>query len=166
MYRGGFFAHTSTVGLTGTLDSIDLALSRLPAMQSDLLFEITATMPEGEPLPTLGLPALQRIPYGAIPVGMSPSWVTIDLSGSGILVHEGERLALVLKLDVVRPVPADPSRVMEILLSEKGRTRSNRPQFYPFEGSVHRSRPSSRCAGRRGAWPAESRSLRPPPRGA
>ena len=115
MYRGGYFSQTFTVGLTGTLDSVDLALSRLPVMESDLLFEITATMPEGEPIPTLGPPALLRIPYGAIPVGMIPSWVTVDLSGFGILVHEGERLALVLKLDVVGPVPADPSRVMEIL---------------------------------------------------
>lgn len=115
MYRGGFFSQTFTVGLAGTLESVDLALSRLPVMESDLLFEVTATTPEGEPLPTLGPPALLRIPYGAIPVGMIPSWVTVDLSGFGILVGEGERLALVLKLDVVGPIPADPSRVMEIL---------------------------------------------------
>jgi hypothetical protein len=115
MYRGGFFSQTFTIGLAGTLDSVDLALSRLLLMESDLLFEITATTPTGEPIPTLGPPALVRIPYGAVPAGPLPSWVTVDLSGFGILVHEGERLALVLKLDVVGPVPADPSRAMEIL---------------------------------------------------
>ena len=115
MYRGGFFSQTFTVGLTGTLDSVDLALSRLPVMESDLLFEVSATTPEGEPLPTLGLPALERIPFSAIPVGMTPSWVTVDLSRFEILVQEGMRLALVLKLDVLGPVPADPSRAMEIL---------------------------------------------------
>ena len=72
-----------------------------------------------DPSPGGGLLAV--IPFTEIPVdpevppwGRSKDWVYIDLTSSEISVTEGDRLAIVLKLDTGW-VPPDPDRTYDIL---------------------------------------------------
>jgi len=113
MYRGGYFAQTLRVGLSGELAGVDLMLARKPVMQTDVLFEVSATV-DGAPAPTLAPPSMAVIPWDTIPLEMD-DWVHVDLSSLDIHVREGDVLALVVKLNTTGPVPVDPTRSQEIV---------------------------------------------------
>jgi len=120
LYRGGYFSQTFTIGVNGRLAGADVLMSRREALQTDLLFEISATL-DGVPLPTMGLPAYGTIPFAAIPVdpegmsGTAQDWVHLDLSMHDIVVTEGQALAIVLKLNTMGPVPQDPMHTLDII---------------------------------------------------
>ena len=120
MYRGGFFAQTFTVGMSGRLARIDVMLSRQASMTQNLLFEVRSTI-DGYPPPTMGPPALAVIPYEQIPVdppgtaGAVEDWVAVDLSSFDIDVSAGDEVAIVLKLDTDGFVSPDDSRTFDML---------------------------------------------------
>jgi hypothetical protein len=110
--------------MTGRLSGMDVMLSRRDLMQTDVLFEISATE-SGAPVPTIAPPGHGALPWSAIPVdpegmaGAAKDWVRADLSGLDIHVTEGEVLAIVLKLDTAGQVPQNPDRQFDILWSGK-----------------------------------------------
>lgn len=120
MYRGGFFAQTFTVGMSGRLVRVDVMLSRQASMTQNLLVEVSSTI-DGYPPPTMGPPALAVIPHEQIPVdppgtaGAVEEWVAVDLSPFDIDVNAGDELAIVLKLDTGGFVPPDDTRTFDVL---------------------------------------------------
>lgn len=84
-------AQTFTVGLSGTLDSIELK-ARRDAATLPLLFELWPTVGG---VPTPGALASVLVPASAVPVGYD--WISIDLKPYSIGVTAGDVLAIVLQ---------------------------------------------------------------------
>ncbi len=131
MYRGGYFAQTFTVGITGKLTQIDVLLSRHESMTDNVLFDL-------RPVDSGGVPLLSNVPadqlvntaisYSSIPVAPSVvnyGFVTVDLSSFNIQVTAGDVLSIVLKRDTL-PLPADDAQMWDIVWG----ARSDNP--YPF----------------------------------
>ncbi len=84
-------AQTFTVGLNGTLDSIELK-ARRDAATLPLLFELWPTIGG---VPTPGALASVLVPPEAVPVSFD--WISIDLKPFSIDVSAGDVLAVVLQ---------------------------------------------------------------------
>ena len=102
-------AQVFTVGLAGTLSSVELMLNRNQQTVDNLLLDIRTAPPGGGPsLPNSGPNVLGMLSVAptAIPIALSSiptTFTSFDLSSLGINVSVGDRLAIVLRSPAPTP---------------------------------------------------------------
>lgn len=91
-------AQTLTVGVAGALEQVDLYLRREAQTTEPLLLDIRAVDAGGRPTTNdTGPTVLGSIEIPASEVSLSGDWLEVDVSALGVVVQEGERVALVLQ---------------------------------------------------------------------
>lgn len=91
-------AQTLTVGASGALEQIDLFLRREDQTTEPLVLDIRTVGSEGFPTTDdSGATVLGSIEIPASEVTLDGDWLEIDVSALGIVIEEGETLALVLQ---------------------------------------------------------------------
>lgn len=123
----GAWAQTFTVGLTGTLASVDLILSSGPTADDVIRVDIRGTT-AGNPNLDDGAVLGSRLVSGlGLPVNNSSAFVSIDFSAQNIPVIAGQKLAIVL----MRVVGTGGSDVLWIT--------ENQPEDYPGGNGAQRN---------------------------
>lgn len=96
---GATRAQTFTVGTSGLLTEVDVALWRFNGTAGDLTVDIRSTS-GGVPNATL---VTRTVPYSSIaaqqPGVLTPPWLPIDFSSAPLPVNSGDALAIVLHVD-------------------------------------------------------------------